>query len=113
MKESADVIEKLLRPHGHAFIFCSFQQAMEWRSVLESAVGGSSLKLPAVTEVIIRNHTAVHSAVRFLYHRFNAYETAWHACKDKAGGNQNDYRTTVGFVNTSIELCSGTSLPLY
>jgi DNA modification methylase len=84
MKEAADVIEKLLRPHGHAFIFCSFQQAMEWRSVLESAGGGSSLKVPAVP-----------------------------AYKDKAGGSQSDYRTTVGFGNTSIELCSGTTLPPY
>ena len=73
MKEAADVIEKLLRPHGHAFIFCSFKQAMEWRSVLESAGGGSSLKVPAVPEVIIRNNTAINSAVRFLYHHVNAY----------------------------------------
>jgi DNA modification methylase len=113
MKEAADVIEKLLRPHGHAFIFCSFKQAMEWRSALESAGGGSSLKLPAVPEVIIRNNTAIHSAGRFLYHRVNAYETAWHAYKDKAGGSQSDYCTTVGFGNTSIELCSGTTLPPY
>jgi hypothetical protein len=42
MKEAADVIEKLLRPHVHAFIFYSFKQAVEWRSVLESAGGGSS-----------------------------------------------------------------------
>jgi hypothetical protein len=79
MNEAAYVIEKLLSPHGHAFIFCSFKQAMEWRSVLESAGGGSSLKLPAVPEVIIRNNTAIHSAGRFLYHRINACETAWHA----------------------------------
>jgi hypothetical protein len=42
MKESADIIENLLRPHRHAFIFCSFKQEMEWRSVLESAGGRSS-----------------------------------------------------------------------
>ena len=113
MKEAADVIEKLLRPHGHAFIFCSFKQAMEWRSVLESAGGGSSLKVPAVPEVIIRNNTAINSARRFLYHRVNAYETAWHAYKDKAGGSQSDYRTTYGFGNTSIELCFRTTLPPY
>jgi hypothetical protein len=29
MKEAADIIEKLLRSHGHASIFCSIQQAME------------------------------------------------------------------------------------
>jgi hypothetical protein len=86
---------------------------MEWRSVLESAGGGSSLKLAAVPEVIIRENTAIHSAGRFLYHRVNGYETAWHAYKDKAGGIQSDYRTTVGFENTSIELCSGTTLPPY
>jgi DNA modification methylase len=34
MNEAADVIEKLLRPHGHEIIFCSFKQAMELRSVL-------------------------------------------------------------------------------
>jgi hypothetical protein len=79
MKEAADFIEKVLHLHGNAFIFCSFKQAMEWRSVLESAGGGSSLKLPAVPEVIIRNNTAIHSAERFLYHRVNAYNTAWHA----------------------------------
>jgi hypothetical protein len=88
MKEAADVIENLLRRHGHAFIFCSFKQAMERRSVLESAGGGSSLKLPAVPEMIIRENTAIHSEGRFLYHRVNAYETAWHAYKDKAGGSQ-------------------------
>jgi predicted RNA methylase len=113
MKEAADVIEKLLRPHGHAFIFCSFQQAMEWRSVLESAGGGSCLKVPAVPEVIIRDSTAIHSAGRFLYHRVNSYELAWHVYKDKAGGSQSDYHTTVGFGNASIELCSGTTLPPY
>jgi DNA modification methylase len=113
MKEAADVIEKLLRPHGHAFLFCSFKQAMEWRSVLESAGGGSSLKLPAVPEVIIRNNTSIYSAGRFLYHRFNAYATAWHAYKDKAGGSQRDYRNTFEFGNTSIDLCSGTTLPPY
>jgi hypothetical protein len=111
MKEAADVIEKLLRPHGHAFIFCSFQQAMEWRSVLESAGGESSLKLPAVPEVIIGNSTAINSAGRYRYHRVNTYDTAWHAYKDKAEGSQSDYRTTVGFGNTSIDLCSGTTLP--
>jgi hypothetical protein len=63
--------------------------------------------------VIIRNNTAIHSAGRFLYHRVNAYETGWHAYKDKTGGIKSDYRTTVGFGNTSIELCSGTTLPPY
>jgi hypothetical protein len=43
MKEAADVIERLLRPHGHDFIFCSFKQAMEWRSVPDGAGGRSSL----------------------------------------------------------------------
>jgi hypothetical protein len=86
---------------------------MEWRSVLESAGGGSSLKLPAAPEVIIRNNAAINSAERFLFHRVNAYETAWDAYKDKAGGSQSDYRTTVGFENTSIELCTGTTLPPY
>jgi hypothetical protein len=42
MKKAADFIEKLLRPHGHAFIFCSFQQAMEWRPILEGAGGGAA-----------------------------------------------------------------------
>jgi predicted RNA methylase len=76
IKEAADVIKKLLRPHGHAFIFCSFKQVTEWRSVLESAGGGSSLKLPAVPGEIIRNNTSVHSAGRFLYRRVNAYKIA-------------------------------------
>jgi hypothetical protein len=79
MKEAVDVFENLLRPHGHAFIFYSFKQATEWRSVLESAGGWSSLKLPEVPEMIIRNNTAIHSAGIFLYHRVNAYETAFNA----------------------------------
>jgi hypothetical protein len=86
---------------------------MEWRSALESAGGEGSLKHPAVPEVIIKNNTAIHSAGRLLYHRVNAYETAWHAYKDRAGGSQSDYCITVGFENTSIELCSGTTLPPY
>jgi hypothetical protein len=86
---------------------------MEWRSALESAGGGSCLKIPAVSEVIIRDSTAIHSAGRFLYHRVNAYVLAWYVYKDKAGGIQSDYHTTVGFGNASIELCSGTTLPPY
>jgi hypothetical protein len=74
--EAADVIENHLRPHRHTFTFCFFKQAMEWRSVLESAGGGSSLNFPAVPEVIIRNNTAINSARIFLYLRVNTYETA-------------------------------------
>ena len=44
---------------------------------------------------------------------YQQYETAWHTYKDKAGGIQSVYRTTFGFGNTSIELCSGTTLPPY
>jgi hypothetical protein len=63
--------------------------------------------------VIIRNKSSIHSAGRFLYHRVNAYETAWHAYKDKAGGSQSDYRTTVGFGNIIIEVNFETTLPPY
>lgn len=111
MRDAADVVEKLLRPHGHAFIFCSFQQAMEWHTVLEAAGGGRSLKVPAVPEAIIRDGTAIHSGGRFLYHRANAYELAWHVYKDKKGGSESDYEATVGFGNSSLDLCSGTTLP--
>jgi hypothetical protein len=100
MKDAADVTLKLLHPHGHAFIFCSFRQAIEWHLVLASAGGG-------------RDSTAIHSAERFLHHRANAYELACHVYKDKAGSSQSEYQMTVGFGNASIEFCSGKTLPPY
>jgi hypothetical protein len=112
MKDAADVTLKLLHPHGHAFIFCAFQQAIEWRLVLASAGGGSFFNVPAVPDLIIRDSTAIHSAEIFLY-RANAYELACHVYKYKAGSSQSEYQMTVGFENASIELCSGTTLPLY
>jgi hypothetical protein len=113
MKDAADVTLKLLHPHGHAFIFCSFRQAIEWHLVLASAGGGSFLNVPAVPDLIIRDSTAIHSAERFLHHRANAYELACHVYKDKAGSSQSEYQMTVGFGNASIEFCSGKTLPPY
>ena len=71
MKKAADLIANLLRPYGHAFIFCSYQQSFEWRKALLSADGGSFLKVPAVPEVIVRDPAAVNQGGSFRYHRLN------------------------------------------
>jgi DNA modification methylase len=113
MKQVADLIEKLLRPHGHAFIFCSFQQSMEWRVALESAGGGGCLKVPSVPDVITRDPSAIHSGGMFVYHRVNAYEHAWHVFKERSGATPANYQSTVGFGNANLELCSGMTLPSY
>ena len=62
IKQTADFIEQLLAPHGHAFIFCSYQQSAEWREALEGAGGGSCLKVPKMPEVIIRDPSVINSS---------------------------------------------------
>jgi 16S rRNA G966 N2-methylase RsmD len=112
MTKIGDAIEKLLRPHGHAFIFCSFEQAYDWRTALLKAGGGNSFRIAKVPEIITRDVTAISSAGRFHYHRVNAYEHAWHVYKIKPGATQESYSATVGW-NKSLEMCSGSQLPLY
>jgi hypothetical protein len=113
MKAAADFIENLLRPHGLGFVFCSFQQAMEWRSAPESAGGDSSLIIPAVPEVITRNKMAVNSGGRFLYHRIYACEVSWLFHKAKPGAARDEYQATVRFWNSDLELCPSTRMPTY
>jgi hypothetical protein len=125
MQKAADIIERLLRPYGHAFIFCSYQQSADWRNALVGAGGGSFMNVSRVPEVIVRDNQAVSSGGIFRLHRINAVEYAWHAYKDKrpvdAGADDaadataaNDaYRATVGFGNGDIDLCSGSSMSPY
>jgi hypothetical protein len=100
MQKAVDIIERLLRPYGYAFIFCTYQQSADWRNALKS--GGI-----------------------FRLHRINAVEYAWHAHKDKrsvdaaaddaadATATNYAYRATVGFGNGDIDLCSGSSMSPY
>jgi DNA methylase len=111
IKQTADFIEQILTPHGHAFIFCSYQQSAEWREALEGAGGGSCLKVPKMPEVIIRDPSVINSSGNFVYHRVNAAEYAWHVFKDNAAGSSDTYRSTVGFGNANLGLVSGTSMP--
>ena len=112
MQKAADLIANLLRPYGHAFIFCSYQQSFEWRKALLSADGGSFLKVPAVPEVIVRDPAAVNQSGNFRYHRLNVVEYAWDVYKDRTstGGN---YGATVGFGNPNLQLISGSSMHSY
>jgi hypothetical protein len=111
IKQTADFIEQLLTPHGHAFIFCSYQQNAEWREALGGAGGGSCLKVPKMPEVIIMDPIVINSSGNFVYHRINAVAYAWHVFKDNAAGSSGTYRSTVGFGNANLELVSGTTMP--
>ena len=127
--KAADIIERLLRPYGHAFIFCSYQQSADWRQALVGAGGGSFMKVSLVPEVIVRDNQVTKGGNIFRHHRVNAVEYAWHAYKDKqpadadvnaapdaavdAAPPNTAYRATVGYGNGNLELCSGTSMPAY
>jgi hypothetical protein len=115
MQATADLNEHLLRPYGHAFNFCSYQQSFEWRNALLPAGGGSCLNVPAVPEVIIRDPTAVNQGGRFRYHRLNVVEYAWHVYKDKDkdASTAASYESTVGFGNETLQLVSGSSMHSY
>jgi hypothetical protein len=97
IKQTTDFIEQLLTPHGHAVIFCSYQQSAQWRQPLEGAEGGRFLKIPKMPEVIIRDPIVLNSSGNVVYHRVNAVEYAWHVYKYNAAGSSVTYRPTVWF----------------
>jgi predicted RNA methylase len=124
----ADLVAKLLRPNGQAYIFCSFVQWADWRRALLESGGGGVLAVSENPEIVVRHPSAVHSGGRFAYHRANVVEVAVHAYKRAPAGTAGDggsgdaiapsitasaYRQSVGFSNPALRLYSDSTMPVY